>query len=127
MSNAQLDPLGNGIVCPFRFTSKQDFVSASGKVLVRSDVGELVGIEKGEIFWRPDLGTPVSRLRHRANTQAIADLARVDVARALARYEPRVRLRSVTSPMPAAGSPSKRELSINYEVNRQQDNVKTTI
>jgi len=121
-----VDQLGCGLTCPFRFTSTQDFASASSTIGVKSDVQELLGIVQGEVWWRQGLGTRLTRLRHRANTGALADLARIDVARALATYEPRVKLRAVYSPAPLAAAPTKREIHVHYEVAGRPDVAKTT-
>lgn len=117
------DSLGFGIVLPFRRTSDQDFATAGGPELVKSDLLQLLGTVQGEVPWRQKLGTRLTRLRHRANTQALAALARVEVDRAIARYEPRVRVRSVTSPRPAA---NKLEIAIDYEVANRPDTAKTS-
>ena len=120
------DPLGFGVLCPLRLTSTQDFATASGADLVKSDVMQLLGTVQGELPWRPDFGTRLTRLRHRQNTGALADLARIDVARALAKYEPRVRLRSVVSPAPSGPTANRRELHVHYEVTGKVDTAKTS-
>ena len=91
-----MDPLGFGVACPFRFTSERDFATAAGKGLVASDLGELLGIVPGEIRWRPSLGTNVSRLRQRSNTGALAELLRIEVEKAITRWEPRISVAEVT-------------------------------
>jgi len=115
MSSAQSSPFGFGLQCPLRMTSSKDFATASGEALVRSDLEELVNIEPGDILWRPSLGTGLGRLRHRMNTQALADLARVQVQHAVARYDSRVRLLGVVSPPPTRDAPSRREFAIVYQ------------
>ena len=119
------DVTGIGVGCPFRFTSTQDFATATGDVLVKSDVGQLLGTVQGELWWRPTLGTRLTRLRHRKNTRALADLARIDVAQAFARYERRVRLRSVTSPPATAATANRRELHVTYEMAGKAETVRT--
>ena len=126
MGSTPQDPLGFGVACPFRFTSTQDFATAAGGDLVKSDVMQLLGTVQGELPWRPDFGTSLTRLRHRQNTGALADLARIDVARALARYEPRVRLRAVTSPAASGPAAARRELHVAYEVSGRVDTARTT-
>jgi phage baseplate assembly protein W len=115
--------LGFGITCPFRFTSSQDFATAEGRDLVKSDLVQLIGIEEGEVPWNPSLGTRLNRLRHRANTQALGALARVSVDRAVSRFEPRIRVKSVSSPKPID---NKSELHIDYEVAGKPDTTKAT-
>lgn len=115
--------LGCGIACPFRFTSAQDFANAEGVDLVRSDLMELMGIEEGEVPWRPDLGTRLNRLRQRSNTQALGALARVSIDRAVSRFEPRIRVKAVSSPKPIN---NKMELDLEYEVAGKPDTAKAT-
>jgi phage baseplate assembly protein W len=115
--------LGFGIACPFRFTSSQDFATAEGRALVKSDLLELLGIATGEVPWRPNLGTRLNRLRHRSNTQALGALARVEIDRAVSRYEPRIRAKSVSSTKPID---NKTELHLEYEVAGKTDTAKTT-
>ena len=114
--------LGCGIVCPFRFTSSQDFATAEGPTLVKSDLLELVGIESGEVPWRPDLGTRLNRLRHRSNTQALGALARVSVDQAVSRYEPRIRVKSVSMPRPID---NKTEIHVEYQVSGKTDTARS--
>lgn len=98
MSNAFL---GRGLVRPFRRDRKQDFAFAEGEELVRSSVGQILGtlaatdFTQGEIPWRPELGSALHLLRHQKNDAVLQELARVHVADALKRWEPRVQLTSV--------------------------------
>jgi phage baseplate assembly protein W len=120
-----VSPLGYGLICPFRFTSAQDFASADGRELVRSDLLSLIGVEQGEVPWNPRLGVRLERLRHRAGSRALSALVRVEVDRAISSNDPRVRVKSVT----AVGSPagSKLELHVSYETAGQKDSATTTI
>lgn len=80
---------------------KQDFAFAEGEELVRSSVGQILGtlaatdFTQGEIPWRPELGSALHLLRHQKNDAVLQELARVHVADALKRWEPRVQLTSV--------------------------------
>lgn len=117
------NPLGCGITCPLRFTSAQDFATSEGRDLVKSDLMQLLGTVEGEVPWRPALGTRLSRLRHRSNTQALGALARVEVDRAVSRFEPRIRVKSVSLPK---ALDSKMDLHLDYEVAGKTDATKTT-
>lgn len=98
MSNAFL---GKGLIRPFRRDKKQDFAFAEGEELVRSAVGQILGtlaatdFTQGELPWRPELGSALHLLKHHRNDATLQELARVYVADALKRWEPRVQLTSV--------------------------------
>ncbi len=96
MANAA-SSLGFGLACPFRFTSERDFATASDKALVGSDLDELLGTEPGEIRWDPSRGTKLAKLRQRPNTGALSELARIEVERAIASYEPRIAVAAVAA------------------------------
>lgn len=92
------DPIGTGLVCPFRRDGKGDFANASGVDLLKSDIGELLGLigptatEPGEIAWDTERGANFLALKHRGlhseMTRALADQL---ASGALRRFEPRVR------------------------------------
>jgi len=93
--------LGFGILRPLRRDKKNDFAAAGGEALVRSAVGQILGtlaatdFTQGEIPWRPELGSALHLLRHQKNDAVLQELARVHVADALKRWEPRVQLTAV--------------------------------
>jgi len=93
--------LGNGLLRPFRRDQKLDFANAAGLELVRSAVGQVLGTRaasdtiQGEIPWRTEFGSLLYLLRHRNNDITTRELARVYVAQAIARWEPRVRVTNV--------------------------------
>lgn len=93
--------LGFGLVTPFRRDGKSDFASAGGAALVRSCVMQVLGTEcsdnvhTGELPWRPEFGSLLYRLRHASINAPRAELARVYVADAIQRWEPRARVRDV--------------------------------
>lgn len=72
--------------------------------MVRSCVAQVLGTlcasdsgtTQGELPWRSDFGCLLPLLRHRGLTDATKQLARVYVANALAKWEPRARVRSVS-------------------------------
>jgi phage baseplate assembly protein W len=63
----------------------------------RDNLGTLAATDftQGEIPWRPELGSALHLLRHQKNDAVLQELARVHVADALKRWEPRVQLTSV--------------------------------
>ena len=101
-AGAGADPLGCGITRPFHRASS-DFATASGVPKVLACVGQLLGTELGSIPWRPGFGTRFVRLRHKANNAVLAEIARVDAANALSRWEPRAKLQSLDVDQTSAG------------------------
>ena len=93
--------LGFGLLRPFRRDRKVDFAAAGGEALVRSAVGQILGtmassdFTQGELPWRTEFGSLLHLLRHQKNDAVLQELARVHVADALKRWEPRVQLTSV--------------------------------
>lgn len=100
-AKGQLPRLGFGLLRPFVRDQKNDFAAGGGVALVTACVGQVLGTRAsspgaaGELPWRPRLGTKLQRLRHKNNKPLLAELARLDVAEALRRYEPRARVRAV--------------------------------
>jgi hypothetical protein len=90
-----------GLLHPFQRDRRSDFVSGTGEALVRSAVAQILGtacaseFTPGEIPWRTEMGSLLGLLRHRRNDAVLEELARVYVADALKRWEPRVRVTSV--------------------------------
>jgi phage baseplate assembly protein W len=93
--------LGFGLLRPFRRDRKADFAAAGGEALVRSAVGQILGtmassdFTQGELPWRTEFGSLLHLLRHQKNDAVLQELARVHVADAMKRWEPRVQLTSV--------------------------------
>jgi len=93
--------LGFGLLRPFRRDRKADFAAAGGEALVRGAVGQILGtmassdFTQGELPWRTEFGSLLHLLRHQKNDAVLQELARVHVADALKRWEPRVQLTSV--------------------------------
>jgi phage baseplate assembly protein W len=121
------NPLGFGIVRPFRRTARGDFATAEGEELVRSDFGQLLGTELGEVPWRTTLGTRISRLRHMANTQSLGELARVQIDEAARRYERRVQLLDVVADPVHVGEENRVQLRIRYRIGGTQEWEDTAI
>lgn len=99
-----LSHLGFGLVRPFRRDGRSDFVAKSDEELVRACVGQVLGTScsndagtvQGELPWRSDFGSLLQLLRHRNFADpATQQLARVYVAQAIQRWEPRVVVKRV--------------------------------
>ena len=91
----------NGLLTPFRRDRKRDFASGSGAELLRSKVLQALMIEgatprsSGELPWRTSFGAGLHLLRHQRNDEVLAELARVYVRDALARWVQSARLVSL--------------------------------
>jgi len=120
--------LGNGLLRPFSRDEKNDFAHGSGLALVRACVGQVLGTRAssdfttGELPWNPDFGSLLYLLRHRANTEALQELARFYVVDALRRWEPRVRIKRTTIERKATadGGLNVLEIVIAYDVIQAQ-------
>jgi phage baseplate assembly protein W len=110
-----VDRFGTGLARPFRY-APGGFVTESGPVKVLSTVEALLGIDIGSVPWRCSLGTRQGRLRHSNNNANLRQLARIDAADALRRWEPRFRLRRVDVAPVAEGSRNKYDLTIFGEI-----------
>jgi len=93
--------LGYGLIRPFQRDQKNDFANAGAEALVRSAVGQILGMRGsnarivGELRWDTDRGSLVEVLRHMNNDDGLQELGRLYVAEALQRWEPRVLLSRV--------------------------------
>lgn len=94
--------LGAGLLRPFRRDEKNDFANASGEAVVRACIGQILGTRcgsdtvQGELPWRSEFGSLLYALRHRRNDLATIEVAKVHVADALRRWEPRARVKDIT-------------------------------
>lgn len=83
---------------PFRRDRKRDFAAGTGAELLASKVRQVLLTDgatphsTGELPWRTNFGAGLSRLRHQSNNAVLAELARVYVRDALARWLPGVEL-----------------------------------
>ncbi|NOJ79796.1 hypothetical protein [Myxococcus xanthus] len=86
------------LLVPFRRDRKRDFATGTGAELLASKVRQVLLTEgatphsTGELPWRTSFGAGLSRLRHQRNDTVLAELARVYIRDALARWLPGVRL-----------------------------------
>lgn len=92
------EQFGRGIICPFQRDGKSDFANDSGRRLLSSDIGELLGIlgptptKPGEIPWRTELGSRLHALRHRKlHSEMIKATAEQMTSGPVRMWEPRVR------------------------------------
>ncbi|NTX51833.1 hypothetical protein [Myxococcus sp. CA039A] len=86
------------LLVPFRRDKKRDFASGTGAELLAAKVRQVLLTEGaaphsyGELPWRTSFGAGLARLRHQRNDAVLAELARVYVRDALARWLPGVQL-----------------------------------
>lgn len=93
------EQFGSGIICPFQRDGKGDFANGTGMRLLKSDIGELLGIicsspqDPGELPWDPDRGSRIRSLRHRhLHSEMTRALAEQYSATPIRVYERRVRM-----------------------------------
>jgi phage baseplate assembly protein W len=113
--------LGYGLIRPFRRDEKNDFANAGGERLVRACVGQVLGTFAsspenpdviGELRWNSSFGSLLYLLRHKSNNLVTQQLAKFYVAQALARWEPRVRLKEVEATVEETPGQGKNKLVI---------------
>ena len=86
------------LLIPFRRDRKRDLATGAEEALLASKVRQVLLTEgstprsSGELPWRTNFGAGLELLRHRPNDEVLAELARVRVREALARWLPNVRL-----------------------------------
>ena len=92
------DEFGCGIVCPFQRDGKGDFANDCGLPLLKSDIGELIGImgpttfQPGELPWNMDIGSRVFQMRHRGMNVEMTRATAADFVESPVRvFEPRAR------------------------------------
>lgn len=110
------NPLGAGIVRPFRRTEKADFASDSGPPEVASAVGQILGTRKGSLPWRPEFGSDIELLRHMANDPTLVELARIYVEEPLRRWEPRIQLTGVVVEPIRRDTQNIITITVNYRI-----------
>jgi phage baseplate assembly protein W len=116
------DILGFGLLPPLWRDRKNDFASAGGEALVRASVQQVLGtvgasdFTQGELPWRTELGSLLFLLRHQKNDVAVQELAKVYVADALRRWEPRVVVTSLRAKRLEDGEDNKIVIRLRYNV-----------
>lgn len=120
LSRTPFDFLGVGLLYPFRRGSR-DFVSGEGVDLVRASVRQILGTRAthgdlvGELPWRPDFGSKLWVLRHRANDPTLADQAEAFAREALL-WEPRAEVTEVVVEQEPAAAPNELRVRVKYRV-----------
>lgn len=97
MATTNQEFLGAGLITPFRRLGSADFMSSSGPDLVRSAIRQIVGIQRGELRWRPTFGTRIARMKHKPNTEGLEHMFNDDLQNAIKQNEPRVTTVNVTT------------------------------
>lgn len=116
--------LGQGLLWPFQRDAKSDFANGAGSDLVRSALIAIVGTRAaspdgrsgGELPWRGDFGSLVYMLRHRNGDATSRELARVWVAQAVQRWEPRARITTVEVSTLKTADGQARVLRVRYDL-----------
>lgn len=94
------DFLGFGLLAPFT-RGAADFSNAGGIDHLQSMIGQVLGTmagsehTEGELPWRSNFGSLLHFLRHKNNDPVTAELARVYIGEALARWIPQIQLKDV--------------------------------
>jgi phage baseplate assembly protein W len=88
--------LGRGLLQPLQRLGAGDFISSSGIPLVRAAITQLIGTLKGEIRWRPSVGTRLAKYKHKPNTDGLAELISTELEASIKLYEPRISTVQVT-------------------------------
>ncbi len=119
------DPLGIGLVRPFYRASHGDLCSDQGVNLVLANIGQVLGTVPGTLPWRPEFGSDLEGLRHRANVPALRELAAARASAALGKWDPRVRLESLFISEPTSADANAVTLDLTISI-VGQDGVKAT-
>lgn len=110
---------GCGIICPFQRDGKGDFANGCGLPLLKSDIGELIGImgptatQPGELPWNMDLGSRVFQMKHRSmNVEMTRATAADFIEGPVRRWEKRAR--PIRTEVVADFQQNKLEIRFNY-------------
>jgi phage baseplate assembly protein W len=93
---------GMGLITPINRSNITDFAAGAGIEAVRSAVGQVIGTRAddgrmtGELPWRTDFGSIVHRMMYLGADESFASLLRSRIVSALALWEPRARVRSLS-------------------------------
>lgn len=114
----RVSPFGYGLLRPFVRDRKRDWAADGGARLVAACIGQILGTRcsseftQGELPWRDEFGSLLYLLRHRPNDETTRELARVYVAEAVARWEPRAKVTAVMVTTEDAGGGLGRVLTV---------------
>jgi hypothetical protein len=93
------NPIGRGILCPFMRDGKGDFANTEGLPVLKSDIGELLGIvgptvtQPGELPWDGGRGSRLLVLKHRGiHSEMVRAMAEHMSSGVIRSYETRVRV-----------------------------------
>lgn len=87
-----------GLLRPFVRDGVSDFASATGRRLIESKIGQIVGTRcssqtmQGELPWRPEFGSLVNLVRHSNDDEVMRELARTYLQDALRQWLPSIRV-----------------------------------
>jgi Bacteriophage baseplate protein W len=118
-----LEFLGFGLLTPFG-RGASDFHNGGGLAHLQSMIGQVLvtmagsDFTEGELPWRSDFGSLLHFLRHKQNTEVTAELARVYVGEALAKWIPQVILKDVRTEKREGtdGEENVLEIRLTYDV-----------
>ena len=90
------DTIGRGLLFPLRRRG-EDLESGTGEELLKSNVRKVISVDGatedgdllGEYPWRLEFGSQIARLRHTNIRDVREDMAIINVAQSVAKWEPR--------------------------------------
>ena len=89
------DLYGQGIGFPPRVAANGQLIWSAGELNVRESICIILRTRPGERLMRPDFGCGLDRYLFEPNTTSTLRLIQEEIKRALARWEPRIRLNDV--------------------------------
>ena len=111
---------------PFQRTPT-GLVLLDGLDKIMQNITQIIGTPVGTYPWRATFGCRITRLRHMNNSNDLQQLARVDVADALARWEPRVKVTSVMAATRTDANRNILDLTVTYVVAGTPQTIKLDI
>ena len=96
MKTTTAELMGRGLAFPFAVGPDGRLKWSEGPLNVRESIRIILLTEPGERIMRRDFGAGLRRLLFEPNTPATRRLIKERIERALVRWEPRIRLESVT-------------------------------
>ena len=89
------DPLGRGVAFPPRIGPDGAWASSEGETNVAESMRIILSTDRNERIFRPDFGAGLRSVLFAPNTVATRQQIADRITRALARWEPRIRVESV--------------------------------